>query len=179
MCYYITLVVRGADDATIAKIADRYGRLAKRIDNRSVASVLAANEAQYLTTVGHCDCGTALAPKASHAADRRKEQAVKLAKQGWSRAKIERWLSDCEKADNRAEERRHRDTSDSIELWSKIVHDIVSTPGVEEAGLLLHYYSRNVEAEVFEPRQEKVSIHQFAARLANMCEDELLMASRA
>lgn len=179
MCYFITLVVRGADDATIAKIADRYGRRAKRIDNRSVATALAEDEAQYLTTVGHCDCGTALAPKASHVAGRRAEQALKLAKEGWSLAKIERWLSDREKADNRAEGRTHANTSDSIELWSKIVHDIVLTPGVEEAGLLLHYYSGSVETEVFWPTREKISIHQFAACLTNMRENELLMARRA
>ncbi len=177
MCYYIALVVRGSDAATIDGVLRRHGRQAKPINNASVSGALVPGEAQFLTTVGHCDCGTALAPTVIDRAERRTEQIAKLAKKGWSQAKIDRWLSDRVKADDRADERRHANTPDSIDLWSRIIADLLATPGVQHAGVLLHFYSGDVEDEVLEPIRETVPIRDFEARLANIREDQLLMAA--
>src|SRR5690242_10447854 len=120
MCYFITLVVRGSDSATIDHVLRDHGRKAKPINNHSINATLAAGEKYFLTTVGHCDCGTALAPSFGDHTGKRAEQAAKLAKKGWSQGKIERWLGDRTKADGRAEDRRHAKAPDSIELWSRI-----------------------------------------------------------
>ena len=88
MCFYIALVVRGGDAAIIDQVLREHGRQAKPIANASIASALAPGEAQFLTTVGHCDCGTALAPVTVDRANERNAQAVKLSKKGWSQAKI-------------------------------------------------------------------------------------------
>ena len=76
MCYFITLVVRGSHRAAIAPVVMRHGRRATPIHNPSVESILKPGEAQFLTTVGHCDCGTALGRRAAQVHD----QAAKLAK---------------------------------------------------------------------------------------------------
>ncbi|MEQ1708879.1 MAG: hypothetical protein ABL864_11190 [Terricaulis sp.] len=81
------------------------------------------------------------------------------------------------KADDRADERRHANTPDSVDLWSRIIADLLATPGVQHAGLLLHFYSGHVEDEVIEPSRETVPIRDFEARLANIREDQLLMAA--
>ena len=177
MCYYIALVVRGSDAATIDGVLRRHGRQAKPISNASIGGALVPGEAQFLTTVGHCDCGTALAPTVIDRAGKRTEQVAKLAKKGWSQAKIDRWLSDRVKADDRADERRHANTPDSVDLWSRIIADLLATPGVQHAGLLLHFYSGDVEDEVIEPIRETVPIRDFETRLANIREDQLLMAT--
>lgn len=177
MCYYIALVVRGSDAATIDTVLRRHGRQAKPIDNASIRGALVPGEAQFLTTVGHCDCGTALAPSAIDRAGKRTEQAAKLAKKGWSQAKIDRWLSDRVKADDRADERRHANTPDSVNLWSRIVSDLLATPGVQQAGLLLHFYSGDVKDEVIEPIRETAPARDFETRLADIREDQLLMAA--
>jgi hypothetical protein len=177
MCHYITLVVRGSDGAAIDQILRRHNRRASPIDNASIAGVLVAGEMQFLTTVGHCDCGTALAPCVVDRASERAKQAARLAKKGWSKAKIERWLADRTKADDRVEERGHADSPDSIELWSRIVGDLLSTPGVQQAGLLLHFYSGAVEEEGFELTRETVRFRDFEPRLRDMREDQLLMAA--
>jgi len=130
-----------------------------------------------LTTAGHRDCGTALAPTVIDRAGKRTEQAAKLAKKGWSEAKIDRWLSDRVKADERADERRHANTADSVNLWSRIISDLLATPGVQHAGLLLHFYSGGVEDEVIEPIRETVPVRDFEARLASFREDQLLIAA--
>ena len=177
MCYYIALVVRGSDAATIDGVLRRHGRRAKAISNASIGGALVSGETQFLTTVGHCDCGTALAPTVIDRAGKRTEQIAKLAKKGWSKAKIDRWLSDSAKADDRADERRHANTPDSVGLWSGIIADLLATPGIKHAGLLLHFYSGDVEDEVIEPIRETAPIRDFEARLANIREDQLLMAA--
>lgn len=177
MCYYIALVVRGSDAATIDGVLRRHGRQAKPVSNASIGGALAPGEAQFLTTVGHCDCGTGLAPTVIDRVGKRTEQAAKLAKKGWSRAKIDRWLSDRVKADDRADERRHANTPDSVDLCSRIIADLLATPGVQHTGLLLHYYSGDEEDEVIEPIREAVPIRDFAARLAKINEDQLLMTA--
>jgi hypothetical protein len=177
MCYCITLVVRGSDAATIDAVLRRHGRQAKPISNASIRGALVPGEAQFLTTVGHCDCGTALAPTVIDRAGKRTEQAAKLAKKGWSQAKIDRWLSDRVKADDRADERRHANTPDSLDLWFRVISDLLATPGVQHAGLLLHFYSGDLEDEVIEPIRETVPVRDFEAGLANIREDQLLIAA--
>ncbi len=177
MCYYIALVVRGSDAATVDGVLRRHGRQAKPSNNASIGGALVPGEAQFLTTVGHCDCGTALAPTDIDRAGKRTEQVAKLAKKGWSQAKIDRWLSDRVQADHRADERRHAHTPDSVELWSSIISDLLVTPGVQHAGLLLHFCSGDVEDEVIEPIRETVPIRDFESRLANIREDQLLIAA--
>jgi len=176
MCHFITLVVRGSDRSSIASVVERHGRRAKPAHNASVASALTSDEAQYLTTVSYCDCGTALGPTLAPSANRNTEQVAKLEKKGWSRTKIKRWLSDREKADARAREHSDIARPDSIDLWSDIVGDLVAMPGVDQAGLLLHFYSGDVDQEQIALTRNTVGIEEFSIRLRDIQEDELLMA---
>jgi hypothetical protein len=81
------------------------------------------------------------------------------------------------KADERAEERRHANTPDSVELWGRIISDLMSTPGVQQAGLLLHFYSGDLEEETIEPLRKMVPASEFASSLKGIGEDQLLMAA--
>src|ERR1051325_8062236 len=100
MCHYITLLVRGSNSDTIDRVLRDHGRQAKSMNNASVSRMLIPGEVQYLTTFRHCDCGTVLSPRVAGHPGNRAEQAAKLAKKGWSQAKIERWLEDRTKADH-------------------------------------------------------------------------------
>lgn len=177
MCFFIALVVQGGDASTIDRVLRKHGRQARPFANATLAGSLLSGEGQFLTTVGHCDFGTVLAPHVVDRAGKRTEQAAKLAKRGWSKGKIERWLSDRMKADERAEERRHANTPDSVELWSRIISDLMSTPGVQQAGLLLHFYSGDVEEETIELLRKTVPKADFKSSLKSISEDQLLMAA--
>jgi hypothetical protein len=177
MCLYVALVVRGGDAYTIDRVLRRHGRQARPFANATLAGSLLPGEAPFLTTVGHCDCGTVLAPIVADREGKRTEQAAKLVKRGWSKGKIERWLNDRMKADERAEERRHANTPDSVELWGRIISDLMSTPGVQQAGLLLHFYSGDLEEETIEPLRKMVPASEFASSLKGIGEDQLLMAA--
>jgi hypothetical protein len=178
MCHYITLVVRGSMTAAIAPIIARHGRRLTVIRNPSVASALMPGEAQFLTVAGQCDCGTVLAPAVAFDADHRVAQSLKLAKKGWSPSKIQRWLYDRAQADNRVRERRHDNQPDSLELWSGLVHDLLKLTSVQQAGLLLHFYTGDVETEVVPVTRREIGIDQFASRLLDFRENELLIARR-
>jgi hypothetical protein len=139
MCYFITLVVRGSDRAAIAPVVMRHGRGATPIHNPSVESILKPAEAQFLTTVGHCDCGTVLGQRGRGQAAK---LVKKLVKKRWSPSKIERCRSDRKRADEHAQGRQR---PDSVDLWSNLVRDLFALPDVQQVGLLLHAYSGSVE----------------------------------
>ena len=173
MCYFITLVVQGADEASIAPVLTRHGRRATAISNPSVASILQPAELQFLTTVGHCDCATVLIGRST---DRRAKQVEKLAKKGWSPSKIERWLRDRETADVRAHARRDARSTDSVDLWTSLIGDLFAMRRVRQVGLLLHNYSGDVNAEAFEVSRASARFDHFVARLLEIQDGELLMA---
>jgi hypothetical protein len=173
MCYFITLVVQGADEASIAPVLTRHGRRATPISNPSVASILQPGEVQFLTTVGHCDCATVLIGRST---DRRATQVEKLAKKGWSPSKIERWLRDRETADVRAHARRDAPSTDSVELWTSLIGDLFAMRCVRQVGLLLHNYSGDVNTEAFEVTRASARFDHFVARLLEIQDGELLMA---
>jgi hypothetical protein len=177
MCHFVTLVVRGSDTATIEQVLRKHGKRASPINNASIASALAAGEMQYLTTTGHCDCGTSLLPPAVHGEGKKIGKAAKLAKMGWSQAKIERWIADRAKAHDNAGRRYQANTPDSIELWLRIIGDLTSTPGVQQAGLLAHFYDAGVDTEVLKITRETVHLRQFNSLLLDFREDLLLMAT--
>ena len=58
-----------------------------------------------------------------------------------------------------------------------IISDLMSTPGVQQAGLLLHFYSGDLEEETIEPLRKMVPASEFASSLKGIGEDQLLMAA--
>lgn len=176
MCHYITLVVRGGGAREIDQVLRRHGRQAKLLANPSMARVLEPGEAHFLTTVGHCDCGTALVRAPLGQVGAPTQQAGRRAQARWSQAKIERWLSERQRADERAQKRRHANAPDSVDLWSRIVMDLMSTPRVQQAGLLVHFFAGDIEDEPIEAIRETVALRNFEAGLQTLCEDKLLMA---
>lgn len=125
----------------------RHGRDARPVRNVSVSRVLEKDECQYLTTRGHCDCGTVLASLKTQEETGAGlvRQAARLARKGWSKAKIDRAINDHRKSDARPA----KVGPDSFALWAEIIEDIFGNLDVSRAGLLVQYYSSNVEDEEF------------------------------
>ncbi|GMU80423.1 MAG: hypothetical protein AMXMBFR47_02940 [Planctomycetota bacterium] len=122
MCYLITLVVGGADAGSIDPILRRHGRQATSVRNASLARVLAEEERLYLTCADQCDCSSALVPRETGSAARDKravtlrKRAAALARQGWSQAKIDRWVSDHVNADAWSEAQRQTARTDTLKM---------------------------------------------------------------
>jgi hypothetical protein len=149
MCHFITLVVPTTDDAAVRALMARHGRAADPIQNPSVARVLEPGERQYLTTPGHCDCGTVLARRHERSskdlADDLAKEAAKLKRKGWSEAKIARALDDRRKAADKPE----GGGGDSLEQWAAIVGELHRELAAPRVGLMVHLYSGRVADEDF------------------------------
>jgi hypothetical protein len=169
MCHYISLIVAEAEESSVAEVLRQHHRRLVRTSNPAIARLLLAGEQQYITT-DHCDCGTSLgdalkAPDeiAAALASERK----RLAKKGWSQAKLERWVRD-----RLAAETRHAGPDDDdIDNWDRLFSDL-GRAGVKRAGLLVHCYDAGID-KPFACAADTVLHQDRRAALALMKEDVL------
>ncbi|HEX6741327.1 MAG TPA: hypothetical protein VF079_05980 [Sphingomicrobium sp.] len=170
MCHFITLIAPTEDADALRAVMERHGRAAAPIDNPSICQVLRPGERQYLTTRGHCDCGTVLAPRhtspAAFDARLAKEEA-RMRRSGWSEAKIARALADRRKADARPS----GGGPDSLELWNALLNDLRDELKLPYAGLLVRFYSGTIATEAFTATRremdQNVPWHRALASLEN------------
>lgn len=171
MCYFITAVLPGGARLPEAQaVAERFGRRLEPVHNSGVQRQLRAGEQYCVTTVGHCDCGTALGSLArarhekAHAAE---SKARKLAARGWSAAKIERALGDGRRA---AGERR---ASEEIASWQNLIAALHAA-GVSYLGILVHFHQRGLGDEPIDLRgRVTVEASGTLDALTSMAEDTL------
>ncbi len=175
MCHFISLVVSGVDANELDAFMRKHGRRAAPLTNASLSAACRAGELQYLTTNAHCDCGTVLA-QGDDAGETGSDavQISKLARRGWSKAKIDRWIEHKQKA----AERRPVQSIDSISYWAALLGDLRSSLMPTSLGVFVHDYSGDLETECFQARrrvaQREASLE---SALQTLQEDELLMLS--
>lgn len=156
MCHFITLIAPTDDAAAVHALMKRHGRAADPIDNPSVRKVLRSDEHQYLTTPGHCDCGTALAPRHDNPQtfeEKLAKEASKMRRKGWSDTKIARAIEDRRKADAKPSGGGH----DSLELWNAVLRSLSDELKLPYAGLLVRWYSGAVDTEEFTASRREVA----------------------
>ncbi len=108
---------------------------------------LREGEGYYLTTRGHCDCGTDIGALARRPPAKKLSRKVrKLRRKGWSEGKIQRWLESI--ADPVARhERLEQEGSPEAERWYRFLREAVTSGTARSVGLLLHVYRRAVVDE--------------------------------
>ena len=93
MCRLVTAVLPvTAPIPVLDAIARAHDRQFQRLPSPSVEGQLEAGESYFLTTLGHCDCDAPLGQSRSRGSDEG-EEARKLARNGWSAAKVARALA--------------------------------------------------------------------------------------
>ena len=95
MCHFITATLpKVADRSALDGLARTFGRQFLPLASPAVVAQLPSGVAYFLTTLGHCDCGTTLgsARRAAASAPDWAAEASKLLDKGWSRAKLQRAL---------------------------------------------------------------------------------------
>jgi hypothetical protein len=156
MCHFVTLIAPTGDADAVRAVMERHGRAAKPIDNPSIRKVLREGERQYLATPGHCDCGTALAPR--HESREAFEEKLarfsgRMKRRGWPPAKIARAIEDRRKADARPA----GGGSDSLELWHAALRDLGEALKLPYAGLFVRFYSGAITTDEFPASRRQVS----------------------
>jgi hypothetical protein len=150
MCYYITATLpETADLGGLRSIGRRHGVALEASVNASLQAQLLKSERQFLTTTGHCDCGTVLGlrrrdrRRAEQSEDTIGRRIVKLRKDRWSEAKIQRWRDQHSAVDTRKERvtAEHTDKrTREAQGWQQFVSEAILLGGAAYVGLLLHWY---------------------------------------
>lgn len=141
--------------ASVRAVMERHGRTAAPIDNPSIRKVLRENERQYLTTRGHCDCGTVLAHqpiRPEGLENKLDKERSRLIRKGWSVAKIARAIEDqC-----KAEAKRKVGGPDSLKLWSDVLNEVRDELKLQYVGLFVRSYSGAIATEIFGASRREV-----------------------
>lgn len=173
MCHFITLIAPTDDADAVRAVMKRHERAAEPIDNPSIRKVLGDGERQYLTTRGHCDCGTVLAPRHDTPEafeEKLAKEAARMKRKGWSKTKIARAMEDRTKAHARPS----GGGSDSLELWNAVLLDLSGELKLPYAGLFVRAYSGAIATEAFNASRREVPMGMpWQDALASLKNDEV------
>ena len=154
MCHYITATLPpDADLASVAAIFNKCKLGFELIDNSHVMSQLPAGSRYVLTTRKHCDCGTVLGSMA-HAVEAMptlpERDLERLRKQGWSEARIERWLAEKRAArekDERKAQHQAEGGTQEVKPFIDLLTAVLTSGATRQLGVLLHWYKSGVTNE--------------------------------
>lgn len=151
MCDFITAVLPGdAAPERWRPIVEEHRLGFDPLANGSVPRLLEPGERYYRATRGECDCGSCIGRARRSAAKAAVDDAgldrkiAKLRRDGWSEAKIQRWLADRGGARDRADRSdKHAVTADELGTWMRFLRAMVpsATPYV---GLVHATYRRGL-----------------------------------
>jgi hypothetical protein len=154
MCHYMTATLSPKTDLKkAAEVFERFKLGFEIVHNPHLESQLPAGERYVLTTRKYCDCGTALG-SLSHAFQKGppsyERDVQKFRKQGWSEAKIERWLTEKEMANDKAniKSRRVSGSEDiTVASWVEFLTVALESGHTDRIGILLHWYQGSLTSE--------------------------------
>jgi hypothetical protein len=182
MCHYITATLPHAVEIkSVAPIFESHKLGFKLISNRHVAEQINSQDWYILTTRKHCDCGTALGllnregPTKELSYDR---ELKKFRKQGWSEAKIERWLEQKEQTKERhrrEDEAVAEGSGPELDRWIAFLNDLIASGPSPKVGLLLHWYHGSLEGERIDiKRRERVRLSEINPERLMKIEEDVL-----
>src|SRR5690348_9603085 len=117
MCHYITATLpHKVKVESVASVFESHKLGFELISNPHISTQIEPGDLYVLTTRGHCDCGTVLGSlnnTGNSEAISYEHGLKKFRKQGWSEAKIQRWLEQKEQTRERHlhEDQAHAQTS--------------------------------------------------------------------
>jgi hypothetical protein len=160
MCHFITATLpQTIERKSVRAIFKSHGLAFKVITNPHVQAQIDPEDLYILTTTGNCDCGTilgSLSRGGEAGTGNYKTQIKKLRKQGWSEAKIQRWVSEKEQLQEK-QERENAILAAQGEAeasrWLDFIRVLLTSGLTPRVGLLLHTYQGGIESERLEISQ--------------------------
>ena len=179
MCVFITAVLPpGTALADVQAVARKHGASFAQLESPFVQRQLLPGEIYCRATGRQCDCGTQIGAQTGSAKNaasaERGAQVSKLEKRGWSKTKIERWLTQHQQAQaTRAERRSHE--SEGHTDWLRFLTDVQEHRLAPYVGLLAHWYEGGLSDEGFTivDREILEGASLSAERLQRMLRDRL------
>jgi hypothetical protein len=171
MCRFVTATLPAtAPIAALDAIARSHGRQFRRLPSPSVERQLEAGEAYFLTTLGHCDCDAPLGLARARGPDEG-EEARKLARKGWSPAKVARALA--QKRESAEASFQTRD-GEALVRWTDFVRAVLAAGHVPELGLLLHHYRGPLDEDVTLGERRRVKVTAGLPEVLRDLEEDVL-----
>jgi len=182
MCHYITaLLPHVVELKSLAPIFESHKLGFELISNPHVAEQVDPQDWYVLTSRKHCDCGTALGSlnheRAAKVSSYDRE-LKKFRKQGWSEAKIQRWLEQKEQT-----KERHRREDEALaegggpelDRWIEFLNDLIRFGPSPRFGLLLHWYAVSIEGERIKiKRRERFRLSELNPERLMRIEEDVL-----
>jgi hypothetical protein len=178
MCHFVTAVLpKSASHIQLDEIARNHGRQFKPLVNASIARQLAPDERYFITTLGHCDCGTPLGALSPRKPDRAMDWLgleKQLLKKGWSQTKVARHISQKQDKLQSSAESAAKSTSKEVQTWIDFIDDVLTSGKTSKLGLLLHFYSGSLGGQIDLAGRLTVKCSELTADvLGHMREDTL------
>lgn len=152
MCRFITAVIPAeVDFIRLIPIKREYRMSFDSISNEHVKKQIGPNSYVRLTA-DECDCLSIVglnSPKEQfeHKEGVSEEYLHKLKKKGWSQSKIDRWLSEKERAIERNEAETEKDCEIQLARWMCFFENVLFDGKLKWIGLLSHCYSDSLDSE--------------------------------
>ncbi len=187
MCHFITATFSGKINLeNINNVAENFSLKFQVCDNEYVKKQLQKNEAYINKFSNHCDCGTNIGISTGSKMQTQrfqKSEIDRLKKKGWTQTKINRWLNDKKKNDEKIEQDNANllnEKSFELENWIGFFQALFSKPDIEYFGLMLHWYSKGLENENIKIiQQRKISYKKLTViDLKTLVEDNLLCVTK-
>jgi hypothetical protein len=182
MCHYITATLpRNVNPESVAPTFEEHKLGFELISNPHVSGQIDSGDWYILTTRGHCDCGTAIGSLCHSNVGKPvsyERELNKFRKQGWSEAKIQRWVEQKEQTKERhqrEDEARATGSTPELNQWVEFISELLESGKSRKLGLLLHWYQGGIESERINILgREKVKLTELnPERLMKMNEDML------
>jgi hypothetical protein len=182
MCHYITAILPStADPRLLAPIFEAHKMGFQQVSNHHLDSQLGSGQMYVLTTSGHCDCGTVLGclNRPNGSVSKSPEHEIrKLRNKGWSEAKIQRWIEEKERTNEkhlREDADRARAERPQANNWIGFITDLLKSGSIQRVGLLLHWYRGQVEdAGIKISAREKVRLEALTPKLLMGIKEDVL-----
>ncbi len=168
MCYYITAILPlRADIDALTAIAHKYDRQLAPQAIDGVEMALRSGEGYYLTTDGHCDCGTSLG-----ALNRGKKKGYvqevdvkRLRSKGWSEAKISRWL----------EQKRHSSKGQrDLQRWHEFLTETLQSGLTPFIGIVVHSYSGLLTEHIAIQKREVIGFSALSLEQLSQLQEDVI-----
>jgi hypothetical protein len=152
MCTFNTLLLPASAQLDAVNVI-AHATLGHRFMPQGHAAIedAAAPDARSFIKNNGCDCGMGLAERATNASHAPSDRELRKRRaEGWSEAKIERWLAQRKVTRERHEQEHHRRGEahrDQARRWTAFVRRILDEGVAAWVGLFTHEYQGSVHSE--------------------------------
>lgn len=143
MCHYITCTLPASVPwEPVDRIARAHHRRLRPLQNASIEARIGSQRRYFATTTGMCDCGLPFGFRLRAPGETRDSQATaqRLAKKGWSLARIQRALQQMAAAGERTAAQVESSVQEAASNWIQLVNAVLASGLTPEFGLLYHWY---------------------------------------